>query len=597
MQRKTIHGNDISFVNPKNYGKNKEIKSWKFNKDGTILVYDLYDSKKKLNERRFKTLNRLKYNEVLRNITNDDFKFVFNGTGIVYSNKNGKNYSLYYHKLGTNQNNDVKFSDEQFNNAKQEIEYVSFDGKYLFIAIYLNPSAKSIYYCDLSDKTGEGIKKKLQFKVLIENEFGSRYDIIDANKNDVYLYTDNDSDFGGIVKLNVKKEKNFTISNVVKPKNGTLIDKVVPVGENYLVYTGYVKLQHYVFIFNKINKKNYKITNLGTGIIKNLYGNRNSYEVFFTFANPVVPTIIYTLNLKTLSKNQFFYLEKVIKTGPKNYSKSNIRGIVVHLNSVDNVSIPALIVLPGDIHLNGNNPLILETYSESEGSTSTISNFSPSRYFFVKHMKGIVCYVNTRGGVYNGDEWFYNGTIDKQQHRYDDFLTYIKFLIYKNITSPKKLAIYGSGTSGVVTAYIINNHPELVQSSIIQGTLLDLISPLNYDGLKEYKEEFGDPEYGDEFQYLKRYSPLHNIKQPNNFIQWPSTLVKTSNNVNDSISLSILKYMSELYTNLESIREYQTNPVIASLINENDKKEDRFLNDTINEMVFIVETLNLTLTI
>lgn len=58
--------------------------------------------------------------------------------------------------------------------------------------------------------------------------------------------------------------------------------------------------------------------------------------------------------------------------------------------------------------------------------------------------------------------------------------------------------------------------------------------------------EFGSPDDPKYFEFLKKYSPLHNIRIPEDGQQYPAMLVTTSSHDDRVVCSHSLKYIAEL---------------------------------------------------
>ncbi len=113
---------------------------------------------------------------------------------------------------------------------------------------------------------------------------------------------------------------------------------------------------------------------------------------------------------------------------------------------------------------------------------------------------------------------------DKKQNVFDDFIAAGEWLIANHYTSSKELAIEGGSNGGLLVGAALTQRPDLFRAVICQYPLLDM---LRYQ--KFMKGSFWVPEYGSaddpaEFQYLRAYSPYHNVKDSTNY---PSVLFIT----------------------------------------------------------------------
>uniref|UniRef100_A0A915NBW0 Prolyl endopeptidase n=1 Tax=Meloidogyne javanica TaxID=6303 RepID=A0A915NBW0_MELJA len=244
------------------------------------------------------------------------------------------------------------------------------------------------------------------------------------------------------------------------------LESVVPVAGDKLmvIYIEDVKTFLYVHCY-KTGKLLYKIP-LGIGTVSQCYGDREDTEAFFSFNSFLEAPTIYRADFSLVAKTSLLQLEQIR-----------------HRNEWRGVNVTGL-----------------------------------------EHFHGIVAIANIRGGGEYGEHWHECGAREHKQNVFDDFISAAEFLIKNKFTSPKKLAIQGGSNGGLLVAACSHQRPELFGAVINQVGVMDMLRFHKFTVGSFWISEYGDPEKSSEFEYIFRYSPLHNIRLPRG-VQWPATLL------------------------------------------------------------------------
>ena len=116
-----------------------------------------------------------------------------------------------------------------------------------------------------------------------------------------------------------------------------------------------------------------------------------------------------------------------------------------------------------------------------------------------------------RGGGEFGPSWHQAAVKEKRQNAFDDFLSVAEDLISNNVTSPGHLGIMGASNGGLLVGAAFTQQPELFNAVVCASPVLDMKRYINPLGGDFYKDEFGDPDNPEDWEYLKEYSPYHNL--------------------------------------------------------------------------------------
>jgi prolyl oligopeptidase len=147
------------------------------------------------------------------------------------------------------------------------------------------------------------------------------------------------------------------------------------------------------------------------------------------------------------------------------------------------------------------------------GFSVTLSpSFSPSIQSWLE-MGGVYAVANLRGGGEYGEDWHQAGTKLKKQNVFDDFIAAAEYLIREKYTNPKRLAILGRSNGGLLVGAALTQRPELFGAALPGVGVMDMLRYHTASAnARQWSSDFGISENAEEFQALRAYSPVHNVK-------------------------------------------------------------------------------------
>jgi prolyl oligopeptidase len=199
--------------------------------------------------------------------------------------------------------------------------------------------------------------------------------------------------------------------------------------------------------------------------------------------------------------------------------------LVVHqefVESSDDAEVPVFICHHANIELDGDNPTVLYGYGGFRKSQTP--SFDRFRLPFLAD-GGVYAQVCTRGGQEYGEEWHEEGMLAKKQHTFDDFIAAGEYLCTADYTNPDRLAVTGRSNGGLSVGAVVTQRPDLWAAARCAVPLLDMLRFYRFLLGESWTTEYGHPENPTDFEYIREYSPYHNVESGTSY---PSILFTTA---------------------------------------------------------------------
>lgn len=438
-------------------------------------------------------------------------------------------HKLYYHVLNTPQKEDkVIFGGD----IKRRYigGYVTDNQNYLIITAANATYGNELYIQNLSD--GSAIRN-------IVNNMDNSHTVLDAKDGKLFIITDLNAPNQRLV---VTDASNPAMSNwkdvIAETENTVSFSKA---GE-YL-FANYMKdALSVVKQYDYDGKETREIELPGLGTASGFGDKSDATELYYSFTNYVTPTTIFKLDLASGKSEE--YQKPKIDFNPDDYESKQ-----VFYNSKDGTKVPMMITYKKGTKLNGQNPTIL--YGYGGFNISLTPSFSVPNAVWMEN-GGIYAVANLRGGGEYGKDWHTAGTQMKKQNVFDDFIAAAEFLIKENYTSSDYLAIRGGSNGGLLVGACMTQRPDLFRVALPAVGVLDMLRYHTFTAGAGWAYDYGTAEDSKEmFDYLKAYSPVHNVKENT---EYPATLITTADHDDRVVPAHSFKFAAELQDKYKGTR-------------------------------------------
>ena len=432
-------------------------------------------------------------------------------------------HKLYFHKLGTSQEKDeLIFGGTPDQKNRYLRGYVSDDDRFLIIDAAKRTSGNKLFIKDL--------KNSSEIKTIV-NDYNSNTSLIDNLGNKLFLVTDHNSPNNRMVTVDFDNLNKSIWKDFIAESDFVL--SLSKAG-------GFFFAKYMIDAISKVYQYDYKgnllreINLPGIGTASGFSAKNNQKELYFSFSNYYTPATTYKLNIKS-GIYQEFWKPSI------DFNSSDYKSEQIFYSSKDGTKVPMIITYKKGVELNGKNPTIL--YGYGGFNISRTPGFSVANAVWMEQ-GGVYAVPNIRGGGEYGKKWHDAGVQTNKQNVFDDFIAAAEYLIKNNFTSRDFLAIRGDSNGGLLVGATMTQRPDLMKVALPAVGVLDMLRYHKFTAGAGWAYDYGTSEQSKEmFNYLKGYSPIHNVNE--NTI-YPATLITTGDHDDRVVPAHSFKFAAEL---------------------------------------------------
>ena len=410
------------------------------------------------------------------------------------------------------------------------------DNKYLVITAATSTYGNELYIKDLTNPNSKII-------TLVNNFDNSNY-VIESEGDKLFIVTDKDAPNSKIVTADAKNPSAPWVDfipeteNVLSPSTGS----------------GYFFAHYMKDAISQVKQYDYsgklvrEIELPGVGTVGGLGGKKEDATLYFTFTNYITAGTIYSYEPKE-GKTEVYEKSKA------KFNSDDYESKQVFYTSKDGTKVPMIISYKKGIKLDGKNPTML--YGYGGFNVSLTPSFSIANAVWMEN-GGIYAVPNIRGGGEYGKKWHVAGTQIQKQNVFDDFIAAAEYLIKEGYTSSDYLAIRGGSNGGLLVGACMTQRPDLFRVALPAVGVLDMLRYHTFTAGAGWAYDYGTSEQSKEmFEYLLRYSPVHNVKAG---VEYPATMITTADHDDRVVPAHSFKFAAELQE-----KQAGTNPVLIRI--------------------------------
>ena len=442
--------------------------------------------------------------------------------GKEFSNVNA-GHKVYYHKMGTPQAEDILF----YQNPTQPMRFytVSVNEKETMMFLYESGAGagNNLYVRDLRQPQSQFIQmtSDMDFQYVPVYDEGDR----------IWIYTNYGAPKGRIMTADIRQPGVESWQELIGEQQNVLSGASVINRQFILTYQQDASDHAYLYSLDGQLRHEVKLPSVGS---VGFTGDEKEPECFYTFTSFTQPGTVYRYDME---RN-----ESTLYTSPKvKFRQEDYTSEQVFFESKDGTRVPMFLTYKKGLKRNGKNPVFL--YGYGGFNISLGPGFSAIRIPFLEN-GGIYAQVTLRGGGEYGEEWHIAGTKMQKQNVFDDFIGAAEWLIREGYTNSDRLAIVGGSNGGLLVGACMTQRPDLFRVAIPQVGVMDMLRYHKFTIGWNWASDYGTSEDSKEmFEYLRAYSPLHNLKPGTSY---PATLVTTADHDDRVVPAHSFKFAATL---------------------------------------------------
>jgi prolyl oligopeptidase len=336
--------------------------------------------------------------------------------------------------------------------------------------------------------------------------FESGWHFIGGDSGQLYFRTDAGAPFGRIVRIDLSRPSEMP-AVIVAESRDTIVDAMIAGGE--LIISSLRNASSRLERRSLDGREPREVALPGPGTIVGLAGEAGHARAFMTFTSFATPPAILAIEDDRVAP-----IARVsLPFDPERYVTEQ-----VWYPSKDGTPI-SMFLVSGRGAPSGS--VLLSGYGGF--NISLTPAFDPSDFLWLE-AGGAMAVANLRGGGEYGDAWHKAGMREHKQTVFDDFIAAAEWLQASG-RAAGRIAIEGGSNGGLLVAACLVQRPDLFGAVVCRVPVADMLRYHLFTVGRFWIPEYGCADVADDFAYLHRYSPYHQVKDG---AAYPPVLVMTA---------------------------------------------------------------------
>lgn len=451
------------------------------------------------------------------------------------------NAMLYFHKLGDPQEKDTLIMKDPDNPQYMWGTSVTEDGRYLALTTFKDTGRSNRLW--IADLQSQPLSSQMKWDKIV-NEFGSEYGLLTNDLCRLYLLTNKDASKRKVVTYDLNKPEDG-FQDLIPEDPQAILESFNPTDNDKAVVSYSRDVMDELYLYELATGK--KIKRIAPDLIGNINqiaGRREDNEFFFGLTNFLTPGTVYRYKFDNPDGQELVEFRKTQLEGLN--SDDFVSKQVFYTSKDGKTKVPMFIThLKNGYKADGTAPCI--QYGYGGFSISIAPFFSPGLMTFVAHYGAVLAVPNIRGGGEYGEEWHLAGCFERKQNVFDDFQYATRYLVDQKYVAKDQVTIMGGSNGGLLVAACVNQAPELFGAAIAEVGVMDMLRFHKFTIGRAWTADYGSPDDPEAFDYLYKYSPLHNI---NPKATYPAMILLTADHDDRVVPLHSFKLAASLQNSL-----------------------------------------------
>ncbi|KAG9038600.1 hypothetical protein FRB95_000822 [Tulasnella sp. JGI-2019a] len=427
-----------------------------------------------------------------------------------------KNAMIYYHRLGTDQSEDVLvFEDKENPTHLFGVNISEQNGR--FLELHTSKDTNPVNKLWIADLHENQIGPNMKWHKVVD-AFDASYGIVANNGRHFYAITNKDASRKKVVTFSLPSEADWKAEALdiefrefIPEDPRGILEDFGPVNDKAFIAHYSRDVQDKLYLVSSEGVIGQQLDPDFVGTLSVSY-KRDKPFFFVTYSGFNNPGIIKRYDFPKAGSD---VTEGATWT---TWRKTFLKGLVpeefsaeqVWYTSKDGTRVPMFIVKHKNTPTDGTAPVLQYGYG---GFSITMGPFfSPGMLTFIKAYGGVLAVPGIRGGAEFGEDWHLAGVKEKRVKVYEDFIAATEYLVKHKHGAPGKVAINGGSNGGTLVAACVNRAPEgTFGAAVADVGVMDLFKYTKFTIGYAWTSDYGDPSLPEEFDFIRHYSPLHNI--------------------------------------------------------------------------------------